>query len=93
MAALHIICGKAGADKTTLARRLAATLPAIVFVEDEWISTLGFEITSLTDFIAASQRCGHCMSSKQPMSNALPTTTAATRGGRRASTGFPLEPH
>jgi predicted kinase len=57
MATLHFICGKAGAGKTTLARALGRSLPAIVFCEDEWICTLGFEIKSLEDFIKASAKC------------------------------------
>jgi predicted kinase len=57
MATLHFICGKAGSGKTTLARDLGRSLPAIVFCEDEWICTLGFEIKSLEDFIEASAKC------------------------------------
>ncbi|MDQ3263486.1 MAG: ATP-binding protein [Myxococcota bacterium] len=54
MATLHFICGKAGAGKTSLARQLGRTLPAIVICEDEWISRLGFEIHTVDDYIRVS---------------------------------------
>jgi predicted kinase len=56
-ATLHFICGKAGAGKTTLARALGERLPAVVFVEDEWFATLGFQIRSIDDLRAAMARC------------------------------------
>ncbi len=56
MATLHFICGKAGAGKTTLARALGKSVPAVVFCEDEMIVRLGFEINSLADFLTASNK-------------------------------------
>lgn len=66
MATLHFLCGKAGAGKTTLARELGRSLPAIVICEDEWIATLGFEIRSLDDYLDASRRCRDMMASLVP---------------------------
>ena len=40
LATLHMICGKAAAGKSTLARRLAAAPATILISEDVWLSTL-----------------------------------------------------
>jgi predicted kinase len=66
MATLHFICGKAGAGKTTLARELGRSLPAVVVCEDEWIATLGFTVRSLEDYVDASGRCQKLISSLVP---------------------------
>jgi len=57
VATLHFVCGKAGSGKTTRARELGRTLPAVVFCEDEWICRLGFEVRSLAEFAQASSKC------------------------------------
>ena len=66
MATLHFMCGKAGAGKTTLARELGRLLPAIVLCEDEWISTLGFQVRSLEEYVEASGRIRKLMGSLVP---------------------------
>jgi len=61
MATLHFIGGKPGAGKSTLARELGRTLPAIVICEDEWLATLGFQLRTFEDYRAAARRCGDVM--------------------------------
>jgi predicted kinase len=56
MATLHFISGKAGAGKTTLARHIARTAPAILFCEDEWMSRLADPIENLQQYLAAAGR-------------------------------------
>jgi predicted kinase len=56
MATLHFISGKAGAGKTTLARQIARTAPAILFCEDDWMSKLSDPIENLQQYLAASSR-------------------------------------
>jgi predicted kinase len=57
MAALHVLCGKAGAGKTTLARALGARLPGVVICEDEWLARLGDSVASVNDYVQAAARC------------------------------------
>jgi predicted kinase len=66
MATLHFVCGKAGAGKTTLARQLGRSLPAVVICEDEWIATLGLAVGSLDDYRNASARCRALMGTLVP---------------------------
>jgi predicted kinase len=54
MATLHFISGKAGAGKTTLARQIARTAPAVLFCEDEWMSRLADPIEDLQQYLAAA---------------------------------------
>jgi predicted kinase len=44
MPRLILICGLPGAGKTTLARRLAAALPAVRLCPDEWLADLGVDL-------------------------------------------------
>ncbi|MBN8808088.1 MAG: ATP-binding protein [Sphingomonas sp.] len=63
-ATLHVLCGKIGAGKSTLAKRLAAETGAIVIGEDHWLSTLyPAEIADLADYIRASERLRRAIAS------------------------------
>ena len=44
MARLILLCGLPGTGKTTLARRLAAALPAVRLSPDEWLADLGVDL-------------------------------------------------
>jgi len=51
-ATLHIICGKAGSGKTTLARRLAEQSGALLVSQDAWMSTLyPDELVEIADYL------------------------------------------
>jgi predicted kinase len=56
MATLHFVAGKAGAGKTTLARRLARDSRAVLICEDEWLLRLADPIASLGEYLKAAQR-------------------------------------
>lgn len=56
MATLHFVYGKPGAGKTSLARELAASTPAVPFIEDEWLATLCDPITTLAEYAVSARR-------------------------------------
>jgi predicted kinase len=56
VATLHFVCGKAGAGKTTLARRIARDAPAALVCEDAWLSRIADPITNLSEYLIASRR-------------------------------------
>jgi predicted kinase len=56
MATLHFVSGRAGAGKTTLARKIAADVPAVLICEDEWMSRLADPIEHLHEYVAAAAK-------------------------------------
>ena len=56
MATLHVVAGKAGAGKTTLARHIARTAPAVFICEDQWLSQLVGPIENLQQYLAAARK-------------------------------------
>ena len=54
---LHFLCGKAGAGKSTVAKRLAASHGATLICEDVWLARLfGDEMKSFDDYKRFAQR-------------------------------------
>jgi len=55
-ASLHLLCGKAGAGKSTLAAALAERHKAILIAEDVWLVRLYGPMKTFDDYRAYSQR-------------------------------------
>ena len=91
-AVLHLVCGKIGAGKSTLTRRLAAQPNTVRISEDDWLARLyPGEIHALADYVRCSGRLREAMA---PHIEALlragtsvvldfPSNTVATRNWAR----------
>lgn len=56
-ACLHLLCGKAGAGKSTLSKQLAAKHSAILISEDIWLARLfSDQMKTFDDYLKFSQR-------------------------------------
>lgn len=61
-AVLHLVCGKIGAGKSTLTRRLAAAPHTVRISEDDWLARLyPGEIHALADYVRCAGRLREAM--------------------------------
>ena len=61
-AVLHMVCGKIGAGKSTLTRRLAAEPQTILISEDDWLARLyPNEILAIADYVRCAGRLREAM--------------------------------
>lgn len=59
---LHMVCGKIGAGKSTLTRRLAAAPNTVLISEDDWLTRLyPNEIHVIADYVRCAGRLRHAM--------------------------------
>jgi predicted kinase len=93
MTTLHFLCGKAGAGKSTLARRLAAGENALLIVEDVWLARLyGAEMASFDDYRVRALRLRsvvgplviELLRAGQPVVLDFPANTRASRAWFRS---------
>lgn len=53
---LYFLCGRAGAGKTTVARKISADRNAILFCEDQWLARLFGGASSLEEYLERRNR-------------------------------------
>jgi predicted kinase len=91
-AVLHMVCGKIGAGKSTLARRLAAAPKTVLVSEDDWLARLyPNEIHVLADYMRCAGRlreaiAGHIealLAAGTSVVLDFPSNTIATRAWAR----------
>lgn len=63
-AVLHMVCGKIGAGKSTLTKRLAAAPMTVLISEDDWLSRLyPNEIHTIADYVGNAGRSREALAS------------------------------